>query len=48
MLVDVAEKELLRAVIGLADQVDHPFVVNVQVLTKAGAQNLPRLTGEGD
>ena len=46
--MDVTEQELLRLAVGFADQVDHAFVVNLQVLTEAGAQDIACLAGEGD
>ena len=47
-LADVAEQELLRLPVGFADQVDHALVVDLQVQAEVGAQDVPRLAGEGD
>ena len=48
MLADVVEQELLGLVVGFTHQVDHAFLIDVQELAKAGAQDISRLPGEGD
>jgi hypothetical protein len=48
MLADVAEQELLRAMVGVTDQVNDAFMVDLQELAEAGTQDISCLAGEGD